>query len=131
MKGITLISLIHGLWGLSLLLISETPFPTFGGLAPFAAYLDKDNLGMLLFITAILPLFAYWIKPNCPKIKILSILPQQFLLYWGTSWGVWQFVTQDFDVRVWLGWCYFAVFAVAHSIEASQLYSRARNGNFI
>lgn len=129
MKGITLISLIHGLWGLSLLLIAELPLP-FGGLAPFVLYLSKDNLGMLLFLTAMCPVFAYWIKPDCPKLQVLSILPQQFLLYWGTSWGIWQFLTQDFDVRVWLGWCYFAVFAVAHSVEASQLYARARNGTY-
>jgi hypothetical protein len=133
MTAIRIVSLIHGLWGITIMLLplagQRMPRP-FGSLEAYFSWLSETLTGAMFLSCALLCLAALHCAARRPRLTVLGVLPQQAILLWGAYWGALIFlesaVRGSWDARTLISSEYIIVLACFHGFGVRTLWALAR-----
>lgn len=133
LNSVKLVSMIHGGWGLAILLFYpfgvEMPRP-FGSQEAFLVYMPPWMMASLMLSGAIVCRLAVWKKTDYPLTAVFATLPQQIILMWSTVWGLYHLLDGDsngnFDARGALALIYLSALSFYHGTDIAELWGRAR-----
>lgn len=130
MTTIWIVSVIHILWGLSLLFVPESYVPRpFGQLEPYFHVLSIKASGLILCATAVLPFFSWltW-RGRWPLGLLLAIIPQQAMLFYAVGWEL-DALGESIDGRPWLSFCLQSTLTIFHLTDGWKIVQSARAPN--
>jgi hypothetical protein len=132
LNTVKLVSLIHGGWGLAILLFYPfgivMPRP-YGSQEAFLVYMPPWGMATLMLSGAIISRIALHIKEVHPFFAVFAVLPQQTILMWSAIWGLFHLSDGDangnFDARGALALVYLGALSFYHALDVSELWTRA------
>jgi hypothetical protein len=133
LNTVKLVSLIHGGWGLAILLFYPLgvvmPRP-FGSQEAFLVYMPPWVMASIMLTGAIICRLAIWKKTDHPMVAVFATVPQQIILMWSTVWGIFHLNNGDqygnFDARGALAVIYLFALSFYHATDIAELWGRAR-----